>query len=95
MGFLGYLLTFGTRAKIVTVTENQAKENEMKDCVNSIVAFGMNQKELDIVCFVAFVTGIVLFGRWMINYLNAPVGKEMDRSFLSVDLERENASRRK
>lgn len=42
----------------------------MKECVNEIVAFGLNQSELDLVVFgIITVLGIVC-GRWLLGYLN-------------------------
>lgn len=46
----------------------------MKECVNDIVAFGLNQRELDLVAFgVIFVLSIVL-ARCLLAYLNQGLG---------------------
>lgn len=42
----------------------------MKECVNNIVAFGLNQRELDLVVLVVIIVSAAVLGRWMLGYLN-------------------------
>lgn len=71
----------------------------MKECVNDIVAFGLNQTELDIVKFWVFVICVVFAFRWLLGYLNYGLETKEQRQarsnpFLAVDLEAERKRNR-
>lgn len=71
----------------------------MDQCVNSVVAFGLNQTELDIVKIVMIFLFLVLAFRWMLAYLNYDLDSKEERwarrnSFLSVDIDAERKRNR-
>lgn len=71
----------------------------MKECVNDVVAFGLNQAELDIAKFLVFVFFVVFAFRWLLGYLNHGLEAKEERlarnnSFLAVDLEAERKRNR-
>lgn len=72
----------------------------MNQCVNdAVVAFGLNQVELDIVKFWVFVICVVFAFRWLLGYLNHGLETKEERlarknPFLNVDLEAESKRRR-
>lgn len=43
----------------------------MKECVNDIVAFGLNQRELDLVVLGVILMLSIVLGRWLLIYLNS------------------------
>lgn len=45
----------------------------MKQCVNEVVAFGLNQVELDLISFVVVIALGFLVGRWLILYCNQDI----------------------
>lgn len=63
----------------------------MEQCVNNVVAFGLNQQELDLVAFcVIIVLGLVI-GRFILGYLEHGFETKEERwarknPFLAVDL---------
>lgn len=64
----------------------------MKQCVNDIVAFGLNQAELDLVAFGIIMVFAVLVGRWLILYSNQDIETKEERwarknPFLAVDMD--------
>lgn len=65
----------------------------MKECVKDIVAFGLNQKELDLVMVLFFVALVIVIGRFLLRYLNPPTEAEVLEKFLrenpllAVDIE--------
>lgn len=64
----------------------------MKQCVNDIVAFGLNQVELDLVALGVIVVFAVLVGRWLILYSNQDIETKEERwarknPFLAVDMD--------
>lgn len=64
----------------------------MKQCVNDIVAFGLNQMELDLVALGVIVVFAVLVGRWLILYSNQDIETKEERwarknPFLAVDMD--------
>lgn len=71
----------------------------MKQCLNDVVAFGLNQTELDIVKFWVFVVCVVFAFRWLLGYLNHGLETKEERRarsnpFLEVDLEAERKRNR-
>lgn len=66
----------------------------MNQCVNDVVAFGLNQKELDIVVVVGAVITILWLGRWLLGYLNHGL-EPRDGDLLPVDLEMEARRKRR
>lgn len=71
----------------------------MKECMNDVVAFGLNQVELDIVKFWVFVVIVAFSFRWLLGYLNHGLETKEERlarknPFLNVDLEAESKRRR-
>lgn len=66
----------------------------MEQCVNTVVAFGLNQTELDLVKTLIFFLLVALAFRWIISYLNYGLESKEERwakrnSFLSVDIDAE------
>lgn len=64
----------------------------MKQCVNDIVAFGLNQMELDLVALGVIMVFAVLVGRWLILYSNQDIETKEERwarknPFLAVDMD--------
>lgn len=64
----------------------------MKQCVNDIVAFGLNQRELDLVVFGVIIVLAIVLGRWLLAYLNCGLETKEERwarknPFLAVDLD--------
>lgn len=65
----------------------------MKQCVNDIVAFGLNQAEFDLVAFGVIMVFAVLVAGGVIMYLNHGVGETKEERwarknpFLAVDLD--------
>lgn len=64
----------------------------MKQCVNDIVAFGLNQRELDLVVFGVIIVLAIVLGRWLLAYLNYGLETKEERwarknPFLAVDLD--------
>lgn len=64
----------------------------MKQCVNDIVAFGLNQRELDLVVFGVIIVLAIVLGRWLLVYLNYGLETKEERwarknPFLAVDLD--------
>lgn len=64
----------------------------MTQCVNDVVAFGLNQMELDLVAFGVIIVLAIVFGRWLLGYLNYGLETKEDRwarknPFLAVDLD--------
>lgn len=64
----------------------------MKQCVNDIVAFGLNQVELDLVALGVIIVFAVLVGRWLIIYSNQDIETKEERwarknPFLAVDMD--------
>lgn len=64
----------------------------MKQCVNDIVAFGLNQRELDLVAFAVIIVLAIVLGRWLLAYLNYGLETKEERwerknPFLAVDMD--------
>ena len=64
----------------------------MKQCVNDIVAFGLNQRELDLVAFGVIIVLAIVLGRWLLLYLNDGLETKEERwarknPFLAVDMD--------
>lgn len=64
----------------------------MRQCVNDIVAFGLNQVELDLVALGVIIVFAVLVGRWLIIYSNQDIETKEERwarknPFLAVDMD--------
>lgn len=64
----------------------------MKQCVNDIVAFVLNQRELDLVAFGVIIVLAIVLGRWLLSYLNYGLETKEERwarknPFLAVDMD--------
>lgn len=66
----------------------------MNQCINDVVAFGLNQAELDIVKFWVFVLCVSFAFRWLLGYLNHGLETKEERwarknPFLAIDRQAE------
>ena len=71
----------------------------MKECMNDVVAFGLNQTEIDLVAMVSIFIFSVIFGCVLLRYLNQDIETKEERqarsnAFLAVDLEAERKRNR-